>query len=274
MKFELHCHTTHSRGSKIPTEALTTPRDVFRVLKKKGFSGAAITDHDTTTGWKDARSEARRLKMVFIPGLEVSTSSGHVIGLGVTGKIAKGLPVEDTVERIHAQGGLAVAPHPFDLRSEGVGIDFMKCDAAEIFNSLNMSRIDNWRAKRKIKNTNVTPVGGSDAHTPSMLGMTANIMEAHDLDTALEQIRKAKVVVEGSYTPVPELVRWARQRMIGSHDDILRYIGKNYSRPRAALARHMLSWFTKSESGLYRSRHSCGIQFHETRRRKIEKNGK
>ena len=77
-----------------------------------------------------------------------------------------------------------------------------------------------------------------------MLGMTANIMEAHDLDTALEQIRKAKVVVEGSYTPVPELVRWARQRMIGSHDDILRYIGKNYSRPAWAISQSAQLWYT------------------------------
>ncbi len=251
MRFELHCHSRHSRGSKIPTEALTTPREIFRVLKKKGFAGAAVTDHDTTKAWKEAKSEARKLGMAFIPGLEISTRCGHLIGLGMTEGIRCGMGVEETVEKIRSQGGVSVAPHPFDLRNEGLGIDFMKCDAAEVFNSLNLSRIENIVARRKIGRTDVSGVGGSDAHTKDMLGLTANIIEAHDAEEALKAIRKGKVKVEGRYVPVPVVVSWARERMKSSRGDILMYMDRNYSSPKAAVSKFLMDRFINSESRLW-----------------------
>jgi predicted metal-dependent phosphoesterase TrpH len=251
MKFELHCHSWYSKGRKIPWEGVTSPEQIFRVLKRKDFSGVAITDHDSVKSWKDARKLARKHGMVFIPGVEVSTKSGHVIGLGLSENVKKGMSVDSTVDEIRSQGGIAVAPHPLDLRSEGIGDEFVKCDAAEAFNSLNLSRIENNIARGRIMKAGMPAVGGSDAHSAGMLGLTANHIDADDADGVLRQIKKGRVRIEGSYTPIPVVVSWVRERMRLSYGDVLRYVGKNYPAPKAAVAKFFLRRFVNSESRLW-----------------------
>ncbi len=251
MKFELHCHSWYSKGKKITWEGVMPPEQIFRVLKRKGFAGVAISDHDSVECWSDSRKLAKKHGMAFIPGLEVSTASGHVIGLGLNESVKKGMTVEETVEAIRGQGGIAVAPHPIDLRSEGIGEEFIKCDAAEIFNSLNLSRIENHIAAKKIREAGMPGVGGSDAHCPGMLGLTANHVDAHDADGVLREVKKGKVRVEGRYAPIPVVVSWARERLRWSYDDVLKYMEKNYSAPRAAVSRFFLRRFVGSDSGFW-----------------------
>ncbi len=248
MKYELHCHSWHSKGKKITWEATMSPDQIVRALKRKGFTGMALTDHDTIAGWKDAKKAAGKHGMVFIPGLEVSTASGHVLGLGLNENVKSGMSINETIEEIHAQGGIAVAPHPFDLRNEGVGDEFIKCDAAEAFNSLIISRIENHIARSKITKAGMAAVGGSDAHSPDMLGLTANHIDAHDVDGILRQIKKGNVRFHGRYATAPVVVSWARERMRWSYDDLVKYIGRNYSPPKRKLARFMLDRFVNSES--------------------------
>lgn len=248
MKFELHCHSHHSRGKKIPVEATASPGEIVRALHAKGFSGVAITDHDKTEGWKEASAEARRLGMVFIPACEISSLDGHVIGLGLTEKVKRGMAAEETVDAIRSQGGIAVAPHPFDLRNEGLGRKFVACDAAEAFNSLNLTRIENGRAARQIRKARIAAVCGSDAHTPEMLGMAVNHIGASTPDEALRRIRKGEVRIEGGYAPVPVVVRWARQRMKLSYGDVIRYVDESYWKPKAVFSKFMIRRFVGSQS--------------------------
>jgi hypothetical protein len=250
-KFELHCHSHHSRGIKIPTEATASPAEIVRVLHRRGFSGVAITDHDNIEGWKEASSEARRLGTIFIQACEVSTLDGHIIGLGLTGPVKRDMTAEETIDAIRSQGGICVAPHPFDLRNEGLGWKFPLCDAAEAFNSLNLTRLENRKAAGEIRKAGISAVGGSDAHTPEMLGMTANHIEASTPDEALRRIKKGQVRIEGRYIPVPVVVRWARERMLRSYGDVTTYIDANYWRPRAAFSKFMLRRFVNSSSPLW-----------------------
>jgi len=248
MKYELHCHSWYSKGRKIRWECMMPPEQIVRVLKEKGFGGVAITDHDSVKSWPGAKKAAKKYDMVFIPGIEISSSAGHVIGLGLSEGIRPGQTLEETLDAIHGQGGIAVAPHPFDLKGEGIGEGFIKCDAAEIFNSLNSSRLENIKAERKIRKAGIPAVGGSDAHSFGMLGRTINVIDAHDMDSASREIKKGRVRVHGTYTPVPVIVAWVRERMTWSYDDIIKYIEKNYSPPRRKLARFMLDWFINSDS--------------------------
>ncbi len=248
MKFELHCHSWYSKGGTVPWEGLVPPREIVKVLKRKGFGGLALTDHDTTAGWKDVMSEAKKQGMVFIPGVEISTKSGHMIALGIDKFIKSGLSLEETLDLVHKQGGIAVAPHPFDVREEGLGREFVKADAAEIFNSLNISRMENRVAEREVRKIGMPAVGGSDAHSLEMLGAAVNFINGHDVDSALEEIRKGRVRIERNYIPVPVVVSWARKRMEKSYDDIEKHIKANYSAPKAALSRFMLKRFVNSES--------------------------
>ena len=251
MKFELHCHSIHSHGRKITWEGVASPSQIVRVLKRLGIMGFTITDHDSTACWEEARKAAKKEKSLFIPGLEVSTRSGHLIALGISEPIKPRLGLEETIDIIHQQAGLAIAPHPFDIRGEGLGNQFAKADAVEVFNSMNLARTENFLAARKARKLGVPAVGGSDAHTCGMMGMTVNHINADDMDSALKQIKRGNVKITGRYVPVPVVVDWARERMERSYDDIQSYIAKNYSRPKAALSRFLLDRFVGSHSAAW-----------------------
>ena len=48
----------------------------------------------------------------MVIGEEISTLNGHLIGLFLEELVPPGLTAHETIERIHDQGGLAVAAHP------------------------------------------------------------------------------------------------------------------------------------------------------------------
>lgn len=71
MAYDLHMHSTASDG----TDA---PGDLPRLVKDAGLSGFALTDHDTTAGLADAAKAAKRLRIAFVPGIELSADPGSV----------------------------------------------------------------------------------------------------------------------------------------------------------------------------------------------------
>src|SRR3972149_8625567 len=97
-KVDLHVHTVYSRDS------LITPEDLVFYARKRGLTAVAVTDHDRVDG---ALKIAKEADFLIIPGIEVSSRNGHVLGLNVQESIPKGLSVDETVDRIHAAGGLA-----------------------------------------------------------------------------------------------------------------------------------------------------------------------
>jgi predicted metal-dependent phosphoesterase TrpH len=58
---------------------ITLDRLVF-YAKQRGLDGVAVTDHDRLDG---ALIMARETDFFIIPGIEVSSAGGHVLGLGV-----------------------------------------------------------------------------------------------------------------------------------------------------------------------------------------------
>lgn len=78
---DLHCHSTASDGTFTPTE-------VVRLAKELNLCGLALTDHDTVGGVAEAGAEASRLKIDFLPGIEISAEfpqpgTMHILGYGV-----------------------------------------------------------------------------------------------------------------------------------------------------------------------------------------------
>lgn len=80
MTIDLHMHSTASDGTLSPTELICFAAEC-------GCNTVALTDHDTAAGVSEARSEAHRLGIRFIAGIEVSSLWGgrsiHVVGLGI-----------------------------------------------------------------------------------------------------------------------------------------------------------------------------------------------
>ncbi|MFZ8756709.1 PHP domain-containing protein [Microbacterium sp. HMH0099] len=62
---DLHLHSTHSDGTEPPAQ-------VMAAAHRHGLRTAALTDHDTTSGWAEAAEAATSLGMTFLPGMELS----------------------------------------------------------------------------------------------------------------------------------------------------------------------------------------------------------
>ncbi len=74
---DLHVHTTRSDGH-------CSPGEVVRAAAEVGLCGVAITDHDTTRGIASGSSEAARLGIELIAGVELSAIDQgrelHILG--------------------------------------------------------------------------------------------------------------------------------------------------------------------------------------------------
>lgn len=70
MKIDLHSHSNCSDGKESVAQ-------VFAEAKKAGVDVLALTDHDTTHGWAEARVAAKNEGIGFVPGIEVTTRA-HV----------------------------------------------------------------------------------------------------------------------------------------------------------------------------------------------------
>ncbi|MEM2110365.1 MAG: PHP domain-containing protein, partial [Candidatus Bathyarchaeia archaeon] len=132
VKIDFHVHTCYSADS------VTTLKDVVAYSKKKGLNGVAITDHGTVEGvLKLLRKKDDDL--IIIPGIEVSTNRGHILGVNITTPIPQHTTVEESVERIHSAGGIAIVPHPLALFKSGIRLNKESCfvglDAIEVVNS-------------------------------------------------------------------------------------------------------------------------------------------
>jgi len=171
---DLHVHSLYSDGGQ-------TPEAIVRAAAGR-LDVVAITDHDEIAGAVGAREFARRhaeLGVDVVVGEEISTLNGHLLGLYLTERVPPGLSVHDAIRLVHAQGGLAVAAHPFHpLRGTARGyqsiarlIPELPLDAIEVVNNAGVfSRLyDAWAALRNVEW--MLPVtAGSDAHDVWYLG--------------------------------------------------------------------------------------------------------
>lgn len=106
---ELHCHTTASDGT-------VTPESLVEIAEHMGLDVLAVTDHDTVEGALRAQDHAEAIdaRVEVIVGMEVTTRrQDHIVGLFLERAPRIFRTVPDTVDEIHAQGGLAVVAHPF-----------------------------------------------------------------------------------------------------------------------------------------------------------------
>lgn len=74
---DLHNHTTASDGRQTPTQ-------LVQMALEKGLHAIAITDHDTTSGVKEAVEAAKGTDLWVIPGVELSIDFAgelHMLGL-------------------------------------------------------------------------------------------------------------------------------------------------------------------------------------------------
>jgi predicted metal-dependent phosphoesterase TrpH len=165
---DLHVHSLWSDGAQRPDEIVRAAAGRVNVL--------ALTDHDEIRGALEARFFAREhpeLGVDVVVGEEISTLNGHLIGLYLEERIPPRLPALETIGLIHAQGGLAVAAHPFHpVRGTVRGhrtiaqlIPDLPLDAVEIVNNAGVCSwfYDGWAALANVEWA-LPVTAGSDAH--------------------------------------------------------------------------------------------------------------
>ena len=197
--FDLHVHSYYSSDCK------SKPEDLLKQAKKLELRGLAITDHDSIKFHLKNHSDDQ---LFIIPGVEISTKNGHIIGLGIKELVPKNLTVEETVERINELNGLAIASHPFDFTRKGIGkkIYNLKNIAVETMNGSSPLNRFNIKAQEWAKKENLPVTGGSDSHRIKDLGLAYTIFEEEvgSVDDLLELIRKKKTESGGSHLSLHE----------------------------------------------------------------------
>lgn len=256
MRVELHCHSHYSKGTKLPIEAIPSPREIMHEAKRRGLDAVALTDHNHVGGWAEARREAKRQGLVFIPGCEISTREGHILGIGLTDQVPRDRGVEETVDLIHDQGGLAIAPHPFDIKGDGVREAFRHADAAEVFNAMNFDRFSNWVMRRKIGSLPGTV--GSDAHTLAMIGNCVNLIPGTTMDDVLAGIKKNRVRHHVAYNSMQDVKEWAYTRFTLSEAVVRKRIAQ-YPGPKRWISERMLNKFLQNQDGFFTALGHFGV---------------
>ncbi len=174
-KADLHIHTRLSDGGPTPGQVIE------HVLRRTDLNVIAITDHNRIDGGLRARDLAARHDLHVVVGEEVATADGHVLALYIDEPVTSGLPIEDTIAEIHAQGGLAIAAHPFNIISSSLlgrhsrhwtegGLIALQLDALETLNGSLVDHVANARAAFVAKTLGFTAIGSSDAHHLSVIG--------------------------------------------------------------------------------------------------------
>jgi predicted metal-dependent phosphoesterase TrpH len=162
----------------------------------KGLQGMIITDHDSVAGGLAGRKIAHGYEnFTVIPGAEVTSRSGHILAIGIENNVPKGLIVEETVERIHDLGGIAIASHPFSSRVRpSLGAECLKTDGVEVFNATNRGQ-SNSRALFLAQTHGRRGTAGSDAHWERTVGNAGIVC-----DNPLEDIPRGRARLFGGYT--------------------------------------------------------------------------
>ncbi len=106
---ETHAHTVASDG-------MVSPEELVAAAAAAGISVLCVTDHDTVVASARATEAGAAAGVDVVCGEEVTTArpaQTHVVALFIERPVRMGMSLEDTVDAIHDQGGLAILAHPF-----------------------------------------------------------------------------------------------------------------------------------------------------------------
>jgi len=129
---DLHVHTPASGDAK--DEDFGSASDVVRAAIDAGLDAIAVTDHNTVAWCGQMADAARDTNLVVLPGFELSTPEGHLLGVWEEGTapstmedvlirlgieraqlgdldILAGKSMADCAAEIYAKGGIAIAAH-------------------------------------------------------------------------------------------------------------------------------------------------------------------
>lgn len=183
MLFDLHIHSEYSYDSTSKID------DILKISKKIGLAGIAITDHEEFSGSLQACAKAKDWDLLVIPGMEIATEYGDIIGLFLQEKITS-KAFSDVIGEIKNQNGLVLLPHPYKRTNDIPDVVTNNIDLIEVFNARGESignNSCNHRAYNLALQINIPMTAGSDAHFLFEIGRGCISI---DNPTSIENVRE------------------------------------------------------------------------------------
>ncbi len=216
-KADTHVHTKYSGFIKYSLaqfpESISEPDLVVKAAMKRGLDVLCITDHDSIAGALKAQKYAAGMSGIeVVIGEEISTADGEMIALFLQERIEPRLGAEETAERIHDQGGIAIAPHPFSPHCPCLGrkVQYLDIDGIEVFNAIHRDPYSNRLASRKGVTQGRARMGGSDAHSIEMVGNAYTTFSGCTADDLRASILRKSTYFGGETTSLASCVRWSK----------------------------------------------------------------
>jgi predicted metal-dependent phosphoesterase TrpH len=218
VKVDMHTHSEYSPDSRTPLSRQAA------AVKAAGLSVICATDHNTIEGALRLREMADGFRVIV--GEEVSTRDGEIVGLFLEKPVPRDLSAEETIQRIHDQGGIVSVPHPFSrnrlfhLRRSVLERVWRDIDCIEVFNAREAFTSDNLKAAAFAKEKELPGAVGSDAHRASEIGRAwVEIDDFTGRDDFLAALREGSVIgkLTGNYIHLMtrlDVMRkwWSRRR--------------------------------------------------------------
>ncbi len=223
LRIDLHVHSLFS------ADGVSRLEDLIAAARAAGLNGFAITDHNTCDAVDYMishglmRADGQPVDgMLVIPGIEVTTADGHLLCLGcVLPSSLKGMPSAEVCRLAQEAGGLAVAPHPYDLFRAGIResvLDALPLDGLEVFNAATTLKRHNRKAYDYAQKRGLPMTAGSDAHHAGAVGVACTIVETDDFSVrgVLAALRRG-TELEQQYLSTRQTIRktwnnWFRLR--------------------------------------------------------------
>ena len=167
LKADFHIHSNYSMDCK------TTLEKIIQICQKKGINCIALSDHGSIEGALKMKNIA---PFYVIVAEEVLTTEGEIMGMFLQERVPSGLSMEESIQRIKAQGGLLCAQHPYDrFRADALKAEVLErivgqIDIVEVFNARNPLLRSSNQARVFADTHHLPCTAGSDAHAGYEIG--------------------------------------------------------------------------------------------------------
>jgi predicted metal-dependent phosphoesterase TrpH len=214
---DLHIHSTCSDG-------IATIEEILEYVERAtDLDVIAITDHDLIDGALRARDlwARGRYRFDYIVGEEITTREGHLLALFIEEPVPPGLSMEESIESVRAQGGLAIIAHPLhrlfrhscqrEVLNRLCDAGGVRPDGLETWNASFCGIYANQVAMRVNREVYRLPeVGNSDAHTLGAIGRGCTWFEGKSAQDLRRSLRAALTAPGGRLWQMNDYLRLAQ----------------------------------------------------------------
>jgi hypothetical protein len=193
------------------SDGLSSIEEVLESAERVGLDVIALTDHDDIRGAFALRDLATRRSspVEVVPGIEVTTRSGHLLALWVEDEVPMFCSLAEAIRRIHEGGGIAVVPHPLSYLTFSVGEGALGqlaalgkteglVDAIEVRNPSYAGRVRASRAAWLNAHVlRIAETGSSDAHHAALVGTCWTDFAGQTADELRSALRSRATKADG-----------------------------------------------------------------------------